>query len=91
MSKMLSEAERRIQVSCRGKEKARVMAVTDDWHAVLLFVPRQQSQGFLELAKQRAKQPGHCCNPDRTVCCLPVCLPKCDLSTWTHTVAHGDG
>lgn len=59
MSWMPSVAEERIQVSCRGKEKEGVMGVTDDGHAVLLFVvvPWQQSQGLLQLAKQWDREP----------------------------------
>lgn len=75
------------------KEKGREIGVTDDRHAALLFPPWQQSQGLVELAKQHREsqtaEPVLCAQ--RTVCCLPVCVPKCDLCTWTHIVARGDG
>lgn len=58
--------------------------MTDDGHAVLLFVPSQQSHGSSQTAEALLW-------PGTTVCCLPVCLPKWNFCTWTHVVAHSDG
>lgn len=54
--------------------------------------PDSSQKDFLNWLRQRAKQPRLCCTQRGQFCFfLPVCVPKCDLCTWTHIVAQGNG
>lgn len=54
--------------------------------------PDSSQKDLLNWPRQGAKQP-RLCGTQRGQFCfffLPVWVPKCDLCTWTHIVAHGD-
>lgn len=59
----------------------------------MMLSPDSSHKGFLNwLSSETESQTAEVVPyPKRAVCFLPVCVPKRDLCTWTHIVAHSDG
>lgn len=68
-----------------------------DRHGVLLFLDSPDSpdshKGFLNwLSSETESQTEEAVlYLERTLSCSSVCVPMCELCTWAHIVAHGDG